>query len=115
MKRHCVRNSLCAKLGEPQPAAPRRQMGVFSDPRARPLVAVMREEYPAVVMALSMQIMASSVTWATRTAMAWMPTVTQRTKPVVPFATRIARFLFVCCEAPARASPYLPPGMRDPG
>jgi hypothetical protein len=37
-------------------------MEVFSEPRAHPLVAVMREEYPAVVMAFSTQIMASSAT-----------------------------------------------------
>jgi hypothetical protein len=65
MKRRCVRNLLCAKLGEPQLAVSLRQMRVLSDPKAHPLVAVMREGHLAVGMALSMQIMASSVTWAT--------------------------------------------------
>jgi len=62
-KEFCVRNPLCVKPGEPQPAVALRQMQVFLGRRTHLRMAVMREGYPAAVTAWSTQIMASNVTW----------------------------------------------------
>jgi hypothetical protein len=60
-KECCVRNPLCAKLGESQPAVALRQMEVFLSRRTHPLMEMLREGYPAVVMELLTGIMARNV------------------------------------------------------